>query len=385
MRFPRGIGGTDVAKTEQIVLSAVENGVNYFDTAFIYPGSETVLGGILQKHGLREKIYIATKLPLGKCGEYADFDKLFDKQLERLQTDYIDYYLMHNMPTVAEWERLKSLGIEEWITKKRESGAIRQLGFSFHGKQSEFLALLKEYPWDFTYIQYNYADENYQAGRVGLEAAHAMGIPVIIMEPLLGGKLATGLPKDAVKAFEEGLAFSDVGAEPASWAFRWLFDQPQVMMVLSGMASPEQLVQNVKTAEETEPNSITEEEREVYAKAIAAFKAAYKIPCTGCNYCMPCPAGVNIPGVFAAYNMRYAAGFITGMMQYVTGLGSLAEGKSASGKSCVSCGKCVGHCPQGIEIVDELRKVTHKMEPFWFPPAVSVVGMVLGKQRKQSE
>jgi len=380
MRFPRGISGTDISKTEQIVLSAVENGVNYFDTAFIYPGSETVLGEILHKNNLRESVYIATKLPLGKCGTYADFDRLFNIQLERLQTDYIDYYLMHNMPTVAEWNRLKALGIEDWLAEKRSSGAVRQIGFSFHGIQSEFLALLEEYPWDFTYIQYNYADENYQAGRKGLEKAAAMGMSVIIMEPLLGGKLASGLPKGAIRAFSESSS-----ATPAAWAFRWLFDQPQVTMVLSGMASAELLRQNAEVAENTAVNSITEQEREVYAKAIAAFKEAYKIPCTGCNYCMPCPAGANIPGVFAAYNMRYAAGYITGMTQYVTGTGGMSDGKGSSGKNCVQCGKCEKHCPQGIAIADELRKVTRKMEPFWFPAAAGIVRGVMNGQRKKDE
>ena len=369
MRFPR-----DADKTEKLILSAIDRGVNYFDTAYVYGSSETVLGGILSKNNAREKIYLATKLPFQKCKSYDDFDRFFQMQLERLKTGYIDYYLIHNLSDTAAWQDLLDMGIEKWITGKKSDGLIRQIGFSFHGSRNEFISLLDAYEWDFCQIQYNYMDENYQAGRAGLLAAHEKGMPVIIMEPLLGGKLATGLPSKAAKAFAE----ADSGVSAASWAFRWLWDQPEVTVVLSGMTSAEQLEDNLKTAETAKPGMIRENEAAVYAPAVAAFREAYKIPCTGCNYCMPCPQGVNIPNCFAAYNTSYAVGYVSGLTLYLTSTGVNHPEKNYSGNNCVKCGACEEKCPQHIKIAKSLEIATKRMEPFWLKPILWIVRKVIG-------
>jgi predicted aldo/keto reductase-like oxidoreductase len=375
MRLPTRLAQVDLEKTEKLFLSAIENGVNYFDTAYIYGNSETILGDILNKNNARGKVFLATKLPYQKCKCYEDFEKLFNTQLKRLKTDYIDYYLIHNLSEVAIWRALCDLGIEKWIAEKKARGQIRQIGFSFHGAQTGFLSLLDAYAWDFCQIQYNYMDENYQAGRAGLKAAHARNLPVIIMEPLLGGKLATGLPAKAVKLFKEADsgAAPAAGARPASWALRWLWNQPEVTVVLSGMNSAEQLSENIKTAETAKPGMLSEKEAAVFAPVVAVFRESYKIPCTGCNYCMPCPRGVNIPGCFASYNVSFSVGYVSGLMQYLTSTGANHPEKGYSGRNCVKCGACEKKCPQHIEIIKNLDIVTKRMEPFWVRAAIFLV------------
>ena len=368
MRFPR-----DAEKTEKLILTAIDNGVNYFDTAYIYGNSETVLGGILHKNNVREKIFLATKLPHQKCRSYEDFDRLFITQLERLKTDHIDYYLIHNLSDSRFWQQLCDIGIEKWITEKKSAGQIRRLGFSFHGSKESFITLIDQYDWDFCQIQYNYMDENYQAGRAGLQKAHSKGLPVIVMEPLLGGKLATGLPPKAAKIFTET---GDTGSA-ASWGLRWLWNQPEVTVVLSGMNTAEQLTDNLKTAETAMPGMLSEKEEAVYAPVIAAFREAYKIPCTGCGYCMPCPQGVDIPNCFAAYNASYTFGFISGIMLYVTSTGLNHPEKNHSGRKCVKCGACEQKCPQQIEITKALASVNRRMEPFWFRAIMWIVRKII--------
>jgi predicted aldo/keto reductase-like oxidoreductase len=375
MRFPRGRGPVsqiDTEKTEKLILSAVERGVNYFDTAYIYGGSETALGEILHKNNLREKIFLTTKLPFRECKSADDFERLFLAQLERLQTDYIDYYLIHNIPGAQPWRALCEIGIEAWIAEKKSSGQIRQIGFSFHGARDGFLSLLDAYDWDLCQIQYNYMDENYQAGRVGLMKAHEKGLPVVIMEPLLGGKLATGLPARAARHFKD--VNGDVSA--AAWALRWLWDQPEVTVVLSGMNSAEQLDDNIKTAETAVPGMLTEAESAAFLPVTAALREAYKTPCTGCNYCMPCPQGVNIPNCFAAYNASYALGFVDGMKQYITSTGSQSKTRYGA-RNCVKCGNCEKKCPQHIEIMRSLDAVARRMEPFWYNAALKLIAAVM--------
>ena len=362
MRFPRRVAVTDKQKTEALILSAIERGVNYFDTAYNYPESEVVLGEILNKNEVRSKVFIASKLPHQKCKTTEDFDRLFTEQLKRLKTDHIDYYLIHNLSEVTAWERLCDLGIESWIREKKQQGQIGQIGFSFHGMQAAFMSLLDAFDWEFCQIQYNYMNENYQAGREGLIKAHSMGMPVIVMEPLLGGKLATGLPKEAERQFKA----VDASRTPASWALRWLWNQPEVTVVLSGMNSFEQLDDNIATASDAGVGKLSEPEAAVFDPVIAAFKKSEKIPCTGCNYCMPCPNRVNIPGCFAAYNASYSLGFITSITMYITGIGANHPEKNYSGRNCIRCGACEKKCPQHIKIMDGLEDVTRRMEPFWF-------------------
>ncbi|MCL1847970.1 MAG: aldo/keto reductase [Coriobacteriia bacterium] len=362
MRFPRRVAPIDRTQTEKLILKAIERGINYFDTAYSYPESEAILGEILHKNAVRSKVFVATKLPHQKCKTTEDFDLLFNEQLRRLQTDYVDYYLIHNLSEVSAWQRLCELGIEAWITQKKLEGQIRQIGFSFHGMQPAFLELLDVYDWEFCQIQYNYQDANYQAGRAGLEKAHSLGMPVIVMEPLLGGKLATGLPKETKRLFQA----VEKDRSPASWAFRWLWDQPEVTTVLSGMNSDEQLDDNLATAEEAAPGMLSEREAAVFEPVIASLSGSGDIPCTGCNYCMPCPNKVNIPGCFSAYNASRSLGFVTAMPMYITSIGANHPEKNYSGSNCIRCGACEKKCPQHIKIMDSLEVTTKRLEPFWF-------------------
>ncbi|MCL1932336.1 MAG: aldo/keto reductase [Candidatus Azobacteroides sp.] len=367
MRFIKNRNQIDINRAEQLIVKAVQEGINYFDTAYVYGGSEDAVGQILAKNNLRDKIFLATKLPLGKCRKYEDFDLLFKTQLERLHTDYIDYYLMHNLCDTHLWKTLCDLGIEKWIKEKKESGQIKNVGFSFHGVHDEFLKLLDTYEWDFCQMQYNYININYQAGMNGLKKAAEKGLPVIIMEPLLGGKLATGLPQKAVELFQS----ANGSLSPAAWGLRWLWNQKEVTVVLSGMNEMAQLEENLETAKDAVPNMLTPEENKIFDSIIKEINDTYKIPCTGCNYCMPCPHNVNIPGCFSAYNASYTVGMVTGMQQYITSTGSLT-GKKYVASNCQECGTCEKKCPQHIPIIQSLKMVRKRMEPFWMKPLVNI-------------
>ena len=356
MRFPRKGGGIDKAETERQLLHAIDLGVNYFDTAYIYPGSEEILGEILHKNGLREKVNIATKLPHYLMKDAESVEKCFRQQLSRLKTGYVDYYLMHMLPDATVWERLKSMGILEWLREKKESGAIRNVGFSYHGDSGRFIELLNTYDWDFCQIQYNYLDENTQAGRRGLNAAAEKNIPVVIMEPLRGGRLAGGLPDKAKAVFEA----AEPKRSPAEWALRWLWDQEAVTVVLSGMNSIGMIDENAEAADSAHVGDFGEGEKELFKNAVAAIHEKVKVGCTGCGYCMPCPAGVDIPGCFRCYNNRYVEGWFSGIREYV--MCTTIKRKLSNAALCKKCGKCERHCPQNIPIRDELDNVKKSME-----------------------
>lgn len=367
MRFADSLAGSfgigkkaDPEKAENLIKAAVENGVNYFDTAYVYAGSEELLGNALAKYDLRDKVYIATKLPAFMCRNKVDIDKYFDRQLERLKTDHIDYYLFHMLSDTHTWEKLCGWDIKEWIRKKKESGQIKQIGFSFHGSQGEFLSLLDVYDWDFVQIQYNYSDENFQAGVTGLKKASSKGMPVIIMEPLLGGKLANSLPKTAVECFHK--ANPDI--TPVAWALRWLWNQSEVTVVLSGMNQMPQLDENLEVAENSAPGMLSQEELETYKDVRKIFNESNKIPCTGCHYCTPCPHGVDIPSCFTAYNTYSSISKSQGSMQY--SMGTLMSSKPGYASLCKKCGKCEKHCPQHIPIIKSLEEVSSSMENFRF-------------------
>jgi len=377
MRFPKTFGVIDMQKTEELIMRSIELGVNYFDTAWIYSGSEEAVGAVFDKNRVREKIYIATKLPLVMTKKPEDFDRFFDQSLQRLKTDYVDYYLLHMVTDTEQLRTLKKWGIEDWIAKKKKTGQIRQIGFSFHGSGSEFLGILNDYDWEFCQIQYNYSDENFQAGVTGLRAA-APKMPIVIMEPLLGGKLANGLPKDAIKIFQN----ADANLTPAGWALNWLWNQEEVTTVLSGMSAMDQLEENVRLADAAAAGMLSDTQKNVYATVLESVKRSCKIQCTGCNYCMPCPAGVNIPGCFSAYNMMYSLGFVAGMQQFITSTGFTSE-KGSSPSMCVKCGKCESHCPQKISIMKELANVRKRMEP-WLIRFIGICARAfLGKKRKK--
>ena len=368
MRFPKNLTQIDINRTEQLIVKAVQEGVNYFDTAYLYNGSEEVLGQIISKNNLRNKIFLATKLPYSKCKKYEDFEAFFQIQLDRLHTDYIDYYLIHNLMDANLWGNLCELGIEKWVKEKKASGQIKNFGFSFHGKHHDFLKLLDVYDWDFCQIQYNYIDVNYQAGVEGLKKAHEKGLPVIIMEPLLGGKLANGLPKKVVQTFKT----ENLSLTPAAWALRWLWNQKEVTVVLSGMNEMLQLVDNIKTAENAVPDMLTKKEGDIYEAVFKIIKDTYKIPCTGCNYCMPCPQNVNIPACFSAYNVWYTVGRYDGLKQYVTSTGILHPSRNFGASNCIECGLCEKKCPQHIPIKKSLKIVRKRFEPFWIKALLKI-------------
>ncbi|MBE6030430.1 MAG: aldo/keto reductase [Clostridiales bacterium] len=356
MRFTQKAGRPDVDKTEKEIMAAYEAGVNYFDTAYIYPGSEATLGTILERNGIREKVNIATKLPHYMIKSVDNAEKFFQEELRRLKTDYIDYYLMHMLTDLKTWERLKELGIAEWINEKKESGAIRQIGFSYHGNSDMFCELVDAYPWDFCQIQYNYLDEHSQAGRKGLMHAADKGIPVIIMEPLRGGRLVNNLPEKAKKLFSE----YEIRRTPAEWAFRWLWNQPQVTCVLSGMNSIEMVEENVKNADTSRACEFSDSDYRLLNKVVESINEKMKVGCTGCGYCMPCPMKVDIPGTFSAYNKKYTDNTFTALKEYM--MCTTLRKDSTSASNCIGCGKCEQHCPQHIEIRKELQNAKKALE-----------------------
>jgi hypothetical protein len=307
----------------------------------------------------------------------AGLDKYFNEELSRLRTDFIDYYLMHHLTDIAMWEKLKNVGILEWIREKKESGVIRNIGFSYHGNTDNFLKILNDYDWDFCQIQYNYLDEVSQAGVEGLKAANAKGIPVIIMEPLRGGKLVNMLPEGAVKAINE----SGNGWSPAEWAFRWLYNQPEVTVVLSGMNSLEMVEENCKTADDMKAGSLTDEDFAMLDEVVKAIHEKEKVGCTGCRYCMPCPKGVDIPGTFACWNTMYTEGKSSGRFQFAQTVGLTKEPAFAT--QCVECGKCEMHCPQSIPIREMLKKADKDLRPFGYKVGINIARKFMYKNKKK--
>lgn len=369
LRFSKKGGSIDQKKAEAEMKLAVEQGVNYFDTAYTYPGSEVCLGTFLAK-GYRDKVKIATKLPHYYIKTPEDLDRYFSEQLVRLKTDHVEYYLMHMLNDVAALERLKGLGLEAWIAGKKASGAIENIGFSFHGGTESFIRIIDAYDWDFCQIQYNYMDEHSQAGRRGLQYASAKGLPVIIMEPLRGGRLVQGLPVTARKLIER----ANPKRSPAEWGLRWLWNQPEVTVILSGMNDVSQVVENVRIASESTPNSMGKGELAVIERIKDEINKYVKIPCTGCGYCMPCPKGVDIPVCFQAYNTSYTDSFISGLKAYF--MCNALRTNPSGASNCVGCGKCERRCPQNISVPRELGRVKRRMEGPIYKIAQKIAGRI---------
>lgn len=354
MRLPLIPGGDpsqiDEEKAMGLVRYAIDNGVNYIDTAYPYHGNGMTRGGGASepfvgralKDGYREKVKLATKLPSWLIQSRSDMDKYLNEQLERLDTDHIDFYLVHAL-NKTDWERLKANGIDEFLDSAIKDGRIKYAGFSFHDKLEVFKEIVDYYNWSFCQIQYNYLDEEFQAGTEGLEYAAERGLGVTIMEPIRGGKLVN-IPDEAKKAFDK----ADVKRSPAEWALKWVWNHPEVKVVLSGMNTLEQLVENIKAAGETPENSLTEKELAIVDEVKTIIKGKMKVNCTACGYCMPCPAGVNIPRCFSAYNTY---NMFPGDKSYE----NLPEKEKAT--SCVKCGKCEQHCPQSLPIREHLQTI----------------------------
>lgn len=381
MRFSKKGAGIDFDKAEAEVLRGLELGINYYDTAYLYPGNEACLGKIVAKNNIRDKVKIATKLPQYLVKTPEGIDKYFNEELRRLQTDYVDYYLMHMITDIESWDNLKKNGIIEWIDKHKADGSIRQVGFSFHGNTDMFLQVLDAYDWDFTQIQYNYMDEHTQAGRKGLMAAAEKGIPVIIMEPLRGGRLVNLLPEKARNA----IAKNHKKRSAAEWALRWLWEQPEVTCVLSGMNSMEMLEENARIASEVQVHEFDDEDRAMIEEIKESINANIKVPCTGCNYCMPCPKNVDIPAAFRCYNSMYAEKKSSGRHEYAQTVGLRKEPAFAS--QCIECGKCEQHCPQGIEIRKKLKEADRKLRPLPYKIGLKIASkyMLSIKKKKKSK
>ncbi|MFW6082992.1 MAG: aldo/keto reductase [Chloroflexota bacterium] len=344
MRLPTANGNENIDEAEatQMLRYAIDHGVNYVDTAYPYHGgeSEPFLGRVLQD-GYREKVRIATKLPSWKIEEREDFDRYLNEQLERLQTHHIDFYLLHALRE-DWWHKLHDLGVLEWAEGAQSDGCIGHLGFSFHDEYEVFEQIVDAYDWTFCQIQYNYMDIDTQAGTQGLEYAASKGLAVVIMEPLLGGRLVD--PPDPVKEIWNEAPTSRT---PADWALQWLWNQPEVSVVLSGMSTMKHVKENVACADASGVSVLTDEELALVDRVRDAYEALCPIPCTQCNYCMPCPHGVDIPRNFEIYNQ--------GVMydkpeESRRSYDMLDEEKRAN--ACVACLECEDECPQSIPISD---------------------------------
>lgn len=360
MRLTKKGGAVDLDKAGRELMTAIDGGVNYLDTAYIYPGNEVAVGKILEKYDARGRIYLATKLPQYLVKSISGAEKMFREELTRLRTNYIDYYLMHMITDVAQWHKLVDMGICRWIEEKKAAGEIRHIGFSFHGNSDMFLEVLGAYPWDFCQIQYNYMDENTQAGRRGLEAAREKKIPLIVMEPLRGGRLVNMLPESAM----EKIAAHPRGWSAAGWGLHWLWDQEGVSCVLSGMNGLDMVEENLRLAREARVGCFGEEDRRLIDEVRMEINASVRVGCTGCGYCMPCPQGVDIPASFRCLNKTALEGKGKARREYwqVTSLKKIP----GSASRCIGCGKCERHCPQGIAIRDMLKVAAKELEtPFY--------------------
>lgn len=331
----------------KLVRYAVDNGVNYIDTAYPYHnGNSELFVGKALKDGYREKVKLATKLPVWLVKEYSDFDKYLNEQLEKLQTDHIDMYLLHALDK-KRIDTLEALGVYKFLDKALESGKIKYAGFSFHDDVNTFKRIVDAYDWTFCQIQYNILDENYQAGTDGLTYAASKGLAVVIMEPLKGGKLAVSIP-DSVK---EVYSNSKVNKTPANLSLSWVWNHPEVTLLLSGMNSLDQLKENIATAEGAFPNSLSNEELTLVENVKTAYKKCIKVDCTRCEYCMPCPFGINIPENFSLYNSVYMYNLLEESTKNYANMGN------CKAELCKECGKCETVCPQHLPIRKHLKEV----------------------------
>ncbi|WP_424359377.1 aldo/keto reductase [Methanocella sp. MCL-LM] len=358
MRLPRKGVGIDEERAITQIRSAIDQGVNYLDTALLYPGSEALVGKALAG-GYREKVKLATKLPPMQVKTREDMDKLLDVQLQKLQTDHIDYYLLHSI-SFRDWQKMKELGVTDFIARAKADGRIRHMGFSTHAGIADFKQIIDDYGWEFCQIQYNILDETNQAGKAGLEYAAAKGLGVVIMEPLRGGSLAREPPKEIRDIWDE----AEVKRSPAEWALRWVWDHPEVTVVLSGMNDEKHIEENLRAAGEALPGSLSAKETALVNRVKEAYNKRLKVGCTGCQYCLPCPAGVNIPACFESYNNLYLGSPMQTKVMYLTHVGGGMDGKSPKGMAsqCISCGKCVKKCTQHIDIPAELKRATKELE-----------------------
>ena len=370
MRLPMKNGKIDRNEASKLIYHAIDNGVNFIDTAYLYGDSESFLGEVLQgEYG--DKVKICTKLPTINVRKYEDMENILDEQLNRLQRDSIDYYLMHAVD-LKSMNRLIKRDLFAFISKAKAEGKIRHIGFSYHGPKEEFPLIIDAYDWDVVMVQYNYFDENVQASMEGIEYAASKGIGVLVMEPLKGGILAGKMPDEAEEIFKK----ANPNKSNAEWALEWVLNNPNVTCVLSGMGNFEQLRVNLDVADRISPLSMSFEEMETIELVKRVMRDSLKINCSTCGYCMPCPRGVNIPECLKIYNEKYLfnhKGFFNQSMvdyyQYVGGI----MGSSGNAGKCNGCGRCLRKCPQKLDIIEELKKVKREFE---FPGSRYVLSFV---------
>lgn len=356
MRLPTKNGRPDEKRATEQIRYAINQGVNFVDTAIAYM-NEPLIGRILGD-GYREKVKLATKIPPWKVNNPEDLEKTCNIQLENFQTDYIDYYMLHGL-TSPGWKKMLEFDALKFLDNMKAQGKIINTGFSFHGDKELFKEIVDAYDWDFCLIQYNYLDEENQAGREGLEYAASKGMGVLIMEPFRGGNLTRNIPPEVQKIWDQ----ASVKRTPAEWALRWVLNHPEVTCVLSGMNEEDHIKENLRIADEALPNSLTEEELERVGKVRDKYRELMKIGCTGCRYCMPCPVGVDIARCFESYDSMHIFGNkMETQIMYALGLGVFHEGEVAYASKCIKCGKCEKHCPQELPIREHLDDVSRDVE-----------------------
>ncbi len=349
MRFPTFEGDSskiDKNLATKMLHYAIDNGVNYIDTAYPYhQGNSEAFVGEALKGGYREKIFLATKLPVWLTNSYEDFEKYLNEQLERLQTEYIDFYLLHALSENA-WNKIYELKVLDFLDEAKKKGKIKYAGFSFHDELNVFKNIVDSYSWDFCQIQLNYMDRNYQAGVEGMRYAKSKDISMVIMEPIKGGKLSNA-PDEILEIWNR----SQIKRTPAEWALNWIFNHDEVSVVLSGMSTMEQVMQNIETASKAKANSLTKEEVGLIDEVTDYYKKRIKVGCTSCEYCLPCPQNIAIPSIFQMYNNVYVYGTERESKEAYKRL--IDSQKDAS--QCVECGACQQACPQHLEIIQFLK------------------------------
>jgi predicted aldo/keto reductase-like oxidoreductase len=360
MRLPVKEGRLDVEKARDLILHSIDHGVNYIDTAWTYHlgENEPFLGQILAE-GYREKVKLATKLPSWSIEKREDMDRILNFQLERLRTDHIDYYLVHALVGTL-WDKMEKLGILDFLDKAKAEGRIVNAGFSFHGSIEDFKLIVDTYPWEFCQIQYNFLDRKNQAGIEGLRYAASKGLGVIVMGPMRGGKLTCSVPPEVEKIWRE----APIKRTPAEWALRWVWNHPEVTVVLSGMNEYSQIEENLRITDEAYPNSLNETELKLVDIVEQKYRKLMNTGCTGCGYCLPCPSGVDIPICFEVYdNLYLSRNENEGKLIYAAKAGGIIRGDILGYASqCVQCGQCLEKCPQHLNVPDLLKNIAEKFE-----------------------
>lgn len=359
MRLPLKNGKVNRELAKEQIYHAIDSGINFIDTAYLYGDSETFLGEVLQGE-YKDKVKLCSKLPSINVRKYEDMEKYLDEQLKRLQRDCIDYYLIHSID-LKTFNRLLKRDLLKFISKAKEEGKIKHIGFSYHGPKDEFETVLDGYDWDVVMIQYNYFDDNVQVGMEGIERAASRGMGIFVMEPLKGGILAGKMPKEA----EDILRKADANKSNAQWALEWVLNNGNITCVLSGMNSIDQIDENIEIASKTTPLSLSFDEMETIEYVKRVMRNSLKINCSTCGYCVPCPQGVNIPTCMRIYNEKYLFEhkglFNPSLIDYFQYVGGVMGNASNAGL-CNGCGKCLRKCPQKLDIISELEKVKKEFE-----------------------